>query len=117
MGAANHVLRKYASPDDPQAISSYFRELLDLSGKTAQDQHGILPLLNQLAFHQTEAAFHLIEDSTHTVYVPLPESKALIDQLLEGEKSKHLLRHLGQYSLSIYDQHYHELASLEIFSP
>lgn len=109
MGAANHVLRKYASPDDPQAISSYFRELLDLSGKTAQDQHGILPLLNQLAFHQTEAAFHLIEDSTHTVYVPLPESKALIDQLLEGEKSKHLLRHLGQYSLSIYDQHYHEL--------
>lgn len=111
IGAGNHALRKYASPDDPQAISCYFRELLDLKGKAAQDQHGIMTLLDQLAFRQTEEAFHLIENNTHTVYISLPESKELIDRLLEGEKSRSLLRRLGLYSISIYDQHYRELCN------
>lgn len=109
IGAGNHVLRKYASPDDPQAIRDYFRELLDLRGKAAQDQHGIMELLNQLAFRQTEETFHLIENNTHTVYVSLPESERLIARLLEGERSKGLMRKLSLYSLSIYDQHYQEL--------
>lgn len=96
-------------PDDPQAIRDYFRELLDLRGKAAQDQHGIMELLNQLAFRQTEETFHLIENNTHTVYVSLPESERLIARLLEGERSKGLMRKLSLYSLSIYDQHYQEL--------
>lgn len=61
------------------------------------------------AFRQTEETFHLIENNTHTVYVSLPESERLIARLLEGERSKGLMRKLSLYSLSIYDQHYQEL--------
>ena len=116
-GAGSHVLQRYASPDDRRAIGAYFEELLDLRGKAAQDRHGIMEKLECLAFREVERHFHLIEDATRTVYVPLGEGRALVDRLRAGERSRALLRGLSQYGVSVYEQHYRALCAAGDVSP
>ena len=73
--------------------------------------------LECLAFREVERHFHLIEDATRTVYVPLGEGRALVDRLRAGERSRALLRGLSQYGVSVYEQHYRALCAAGDVSP
>ena len=53
--------------------------------------------------------FHFIDENTRTVYVPVGEGAALVEQLKAGECSKELYRALGRYAVSVYDQHFKAL--------
>lgn len=107
--AAISVLSKH-SPEEPSAITYYFRELLGLVGINAQDEKGILRLLSEGSFKQAAEAFHLIDTSTKAVYIPLERGCELVSRLEGGERSRSLFRELNLYSVNIYPQHYRTLA-------
>ena len=100
-------------PNSPEAIACYFGELLDLKGPAAQDQKNILPLMedrvNKFPFRTVADRFHLIEENTRTVYIPLGDGAELAARLRSGECSRNLFRKLGQYSVNVYQNHFEEL--------
>ena len=108
IGAGRHVMSRYQEIDSRKAVHAYFQELLDLKGEDAQDVHRILPLMQseQFPFRTVAERFHLIENPTVTVYIPLEEGEELIQALRSGQRSRNLFRKLGQYSVSVYEQHF-----------
>ena len=108
--AGRYALDHSDRPDSPEAISLYFRELLDLKGEEAQDAQGILPLMgderDRFPFRTVAERFHLIQEGTRTVYIPWEEGAGAADRLLAGERSRSLFREAGQYGVSVYPDHF-----------
>jgi CRISPR-associated endonuclease/helicase Cas3 len=111
IAAGRTAMEQYADWSSQQAIQCYFQELLDLKGQEAQDQKGILATLQseRFPFRTVSERFHLIETTTHTVYIPDGNGETLVEQLRQGERSRSLFRQLGQYGVSVYEQHFHAL--------
>ena len=80
----------------------------DLKGRDAQDVHGILDLMKSefFPFRTVAERFHLIENPAVTVYIPIGEGAELVEQLRRGARSRALYRRLGQYGVSVYEQHF-----------
>ena len=51
----------------------------------------------------------MIDSPTVTVYIPKEEGAELIERLRSGERSRDLYRRLGQYGVSVYEQHFNAL--------
>lgn len=111
VAAGRQALKRYDQPDSPEAIRYYFQELLDLKGSAVLDQKKILSMMKQefMPFRKVAEKFHLIDSETKTVYIPLGEGEELVQKLRSGESSRELFRALGQYSVSIYPQHFQSL--------
>ena len=109
--AAREVLSRHADPADPAAVHDYFSTLLYLKGKETQDKDGILPLMERelMPFSTVAERFCLIDSPTRTVYIPLGEGAALTERLLAGERSRSLFRRLGQYGVTVYEDHFNAL--------
>lgn len=104
------VTRRFADIAQPQAIHAYFQQLLMFKGREALDQKHILDTLSQFQFADVAENFHLIENNTHTVYIPLDEeSREAIVVLKNGNRNRALMRLLARYSVSIYDAHFRAL--------
>lgn len=106
------TMDRYEDLFSRETIQAYFRELLAVKGKSAQDQKGIMNLMERelFPFRKVEERFRLIENNTKTVYIPLDrEMEDLLDQLRQGYSSRSLFRKLGQYSVNIYDQDFRAL--------
>ncbi len=89
------------------AIHDYFRELLDLKGRAAQDKKGLLPLCEGtfFPFRQVAQEFRLIDTPTRTLYIPHGKGEELVGRLRAGERSRDLFRKLGRYGVSVYEKH------------
>ena len=113
IGAGRDVMARHEDIASPAAIHDYFHQLLDLKGKEAQDKERILPLIQSefFPFRTVAERFHLIDSPTRTVYIPLGEGAALVDQLRAGMSSRQLFRQLGQYGVAIYEKHFAALES------
>lgn len=113
IGAGRLAMDAHEDPASPEAIAHYFKELLNLKGAAAQDRENILPLLRDqgIPFRQVAEKFHLIENNTHTVYIPWGEGETLVWRLQEGEHSRQLFRQLGLYGVSVFDRHFQSLAA------
>lgn len=111
IGAGREAMTRYADIASPEAVHTYFTSLLDLKGTEAQDAQHILPLMQAelFPFRAVSERFHLIDSPTVTVYIPKGEGAGLIEQLRSGERSRNLYRRLGQYGISIYEQHFNAL--------
>ncbi len=98
-------------PDSLEAIQCYFQELLDLKGPEALDQKDILSAMKRdyMPFQKIAERFHLIDNDTKTVYIPLGAGEELIGRLRSGERSRGLFRALGQYGVSVYPPHFEAL--------
>lgn len=119
IAAGQATMDRYEDLFDPDAVSYYFHELLDLKGQNAQDQKNILPRIQERDFpFQTVAErFRIIEQDTRTVYIPLGDGEALVRRLRQGERSRQLFRQLGLYSVSVYSQQFQlldEAGALEL---
>ena len=79
--------------------------------RAAQDKQGILSLMESdfFPFRTVAERFHLIDSPTVTVYVPRGEEAELIARLRGGEHSRDLYRRLGQYGVSVYEDHFKAL--------
>lgn len=114
VGAAREALAGGHEIDAPETMERYFRSLRSLTGD-ALDKQGIIKAFAQgiegceLPFRTVSERFHLINQDTDTVYIPLGEGEKLIERLKAGECSKALYRQLGRYAVSIYEQHFRAL--------
>lgn len=111
IGAGRAVLKRCDQLDSPEAIRYYFQELLSLKGPEALDSKHILAMMERepMPFRKVSGEFHLIDNETKTVYIPLDRGEELVRQLRAGERSRKLFRELGQYSVSIYPHHFQAL--------
>lgn len=113
--AARRTIRRHASFHTPEAVSEYFRFLRDLKGQDALDQHRVLDSFERglngcgLPFEKVAERFRLIDQETHTVYIPLAEAAPLIGQLRSGQFSRNLFRNLGQYGVALYPDQFQKL--------
>ena len=111
VGAGRDAMAHYEDITSPEAVHAYFTRLLDLKGAEAQDVQQILPLMQSelFPFRTVSERFHLIDSPTVTVYIPKDEGAELVERLRSGEHSRNLYRQLGQYGVSIYEQHFNAL--------
>ena len=108
IGAGRMVLEQYDDIASREAIQAYFHTLLELKGAEAQDIYGILPKIRTelFPFQSVAERFHMIGSPTRTVYIPLGAGAELVGRLRAGERSRTLFRQLGQYGVSIYENHF-----------
>ncbi len=113
IAAGKAAISRHADISSQGAIHDYFSDLLDLKGKTAQDKEQILPLMQSefFPFRTVAERFHLIDSPTRTVYIPWGEGAELVAQLLADGGGRKLFRQLGQYGVSVYENHFASLAS------
>lgn len=113
--AARNILRQFSDPASPQAIEAYFTFYRTLKGKASLDAQGVLDAFRNgiqgclFPFAWVAEHFHLIDKSTITLYIPVDQGQALIDQLRAGYSSRSLYRKLGQYAVNIYPDHLQSL--------
>jgi len=105
VAAGREAMKRYDWLDSPEAIRCYFRELLDLKNL---DQKNILEMMKSepMCFRKIAEKFRLIDSETKTVYIPRGKGEMLIRRLREGERGRELFRKLGQYSVSVYPNHF-----------
>ena len=60
-------------------------------------------------FRTIAEEFHLIEQDTRTIYIPMGDGETLVERLRQGERSRQLFRELGQHGVSVYAQHFQKL--------
>ena len=119
--AAREALENKADPDSPEAVERYFRSLFDLRGEQSMDKCGVLDAFRSgiegcaMPFRTVAEGFHLIDNATKTIYVPWGGGAALTERLLAGERSRALYRQAGQYSVSVYEQHFKAMAGALMF--
>ena len=108
IGAGRMVLEQYDDIASRETIQAYFHTLLELKGAEAQDIYGILPKIRTelFPFQSVAERFHMIDSPTRTVYIPLGAGAELVGRLRAGERSRALFRQLGQYGVSIYENHF-----------
>lgn len=109
--ACKNVLHDGSRISDNQTIQNYFQEYLDLLGGEAQDKKRIIEKINSGLFPFAGIAeeFKLIESSMRTIYIPVGRGKDLLEQLSKCGPTKSLLASLGQYGVSVYDNHFLKL--------
>ena len=109
--ATRSVMSRFEDPADPEAVESYFQFFRTLKGSIALDQQGVLDAFYRgidgviFPFASVAEKFHLIENATATIYLPVGEGIALVEQLKQGMVSRSLFRRLGQYAVNIYPDH------------
>ena len=105
IAAAQKILRTYDEISSPEAVRQYFRFYYQIKGDHYFDRKKIL---HQLAsdtrpIRTVAEQFRLIEENTMTVYIPIGEGRRLIEQVRCGNIGKQLMRQLGQYGVSVYE--------------
>lgn len=90
----------------PTAIECYFKHLYQAK-EVILDEKKILEKSNRLSFAQIAKDFHLIEDHTKTVFIPLDEdAEAIANQLRLGVRNRELMRKAAKYSVNVYSGAY-----------
>ena len=114
IGASREALAGDRDPGALETMARYFSSLRDLTG-SAIDKQGVVDTFERgiagcgLPFRTVAEKFHLIDQNTHTVYIPYGEGEKLIGQLQAEGGTKALYRKLGRYAVSVYDQHFQTL--------
>ncbi len=108
IGACREALEGGADPGDPTTVERYFTSLRSLVGENI-DRERIISALSQgvagclLPFEQVAQHFHLIDETTKTVYVPVEAGAAVIEKIQAGTASRADYRAAGRYSVAIYE--------------
>lgn len=103
----------------PEAIAFYFTKLRAALGNSSLDRNQIMAKLScgSLPFRTVAEQFRLIDNNTRTIYIPWQDGAERVARLQAGERSRQLFRELGQYSVSVYEQHYRQLDMAGVLEP
>ena len=108
--AAQEALENSADPAAPETVEHYFKALRSLVGENMDKSDVIKTTRENLLPMETVAKnFHLIDQETFTVYIPLGEGEAICRPLLNGQSNREDYRRAGQYSVGIYDRDFQNL--------
>ena len=109
--AAREALCGNKDPGDPETIQRYFVALRSLVGGN-MDKSGVVKKMREgisgcmFPFKQVSEAFHMIDQVTSTIYVPVGDGVECIRSLIEGTATRETYRKAGQYGVSVYQDHY-----------
>lgn len=122
IGAAREALLCGTELSDPQTVTRYFTAYRSLSGDKL-DKYGVISAFEKgiagclFPFETIAGQFHLIDNATKVVYIPIGDGMELTKRIKSGEHSRALYRRAGQYCVNVYDQHYRELLSAGDIEP
>lgn len=113
ISALRQTLRCYEDPAAPEAIAFYFKQYREILGRENLDQKKIMDAFTAgkgingdcFPFATVAREFHLIENETQTVYIPVGEAELWIEEMEKGKVSRELMRKLGQYAVNVYPNH------------
>jgi CRISPR-associated endonuclease/helicase Cas3 len=103
--------KKYEDVADQRAVEFYFQYYRELLGRENLDQKEIIKSIENgwdgscFPFASVAGRFHLIENDTATIYIPVGEGEELIEAFVTGIQDRDGFRKLGQYSVNIYPEH------------
>ena len=108
--AAHEALRQGGNPGEPETMTRYFISLRSWVGEN-MDNSNTVKLLQEalLPFRTVAEGFHLIDQETNTVYIPLGAGEELCRPIQEKRGNREDYRRAGQYSVGIYQQHFQNL--------
>ena len=114
IGAAKEALIGTRDPGNPETIHHYFMAWRSLIGDQMDRSRAVEHLRNGIRgcifpFETVAKEFHFIDNTTCTVYVPTGESESLCKKIEEGTANREDYRLAGQYSVSVYEQHFQAL--------
>ena len=91
-------------------MERYFTALRSLIGEN-MDKSNTVKLLQEmlLPFRTVAENFHLIDQETYTVYIPLGDGTEICRPIQEKRGNREDYRRAGQYSVGIYQQHFQNL--------
>ena len=112
--AAQEALKEDRNPGDPETMQQYFTALRSLIGDQTDKTNTVKALREGIhgclfPFETVAKNFHLIDQATCTVYIPIGEGAAVCQPLLDNTAKREDYRRAGQFSVSIYEQHYRNL--------
>lgn len=109
VAALRRTMAQHADIASPEAIHTYFNELMFIRGRLFLDQQDIMRLSGGPMFRQIEAAFRLIDSQTIPVYLSVTEDQAELADLRQGLATRTTLRRLGRFAVHVYPQHFDRL--------
>ena len=62
-----------------------------------------------MPFDSVAQGFHMIDNNTKTVYIPLEEGAAIAEKLKSGFATREVYRKAGRYGVNAYDIQYRRL--------
>ena len=120
--AAADALQDGRSPGSPDTMQQYFSSLRRYIGESTDESGAVKALRNGISgclfpFKTVAESFHLINQASCTVYIPLNEGAPLCKKLLSGRASKQDYRRAGQYGVNVFEHHYRALLSAGDITP
>lgn len=97
------IRKKYNAEEmtEPSAIRTYFENWYQ-SNEGNLDYREIEKLAQSLSFAEIGKRFHLINDSTKSVFIPFDEkARNIKEQLMMGNRSRQLMRAAGAYMINV----------------
>lgn len=108
--AAQEALKQGGSPGTPETMTRYFTALRSFIGESMDKSETVKHLQEMLLPFQTVAEnFHLIDQQTYTVYVPLEDGAEICRPVQEKTANREDYRRAGQYSVGIYREQFQNL--------
>ncbi|MCI6908138.1 MAG: CRISPR-associated helicase Cas3' [Clostridiales bacterium] len=112
--AAQEALQGNRDPGDPETMERYFTALRSLTGSRTDKSHTVEHLRNGfqgciLPFETVARDFHLIDEGTCTVYIPLGGGVGACAPLIDGTAGREDYRRAGLYGVNVYTQHFRAL--------
>ena len=110
------LVGKGGAPDDPETITRYF-SILRTHMRDQTDKQEVVKALREglsgclLPFETVAHRFHLIDQASCTIYIPIGEGESLCQKLLDKTANREDYRRAGQFSVSVYEQYYRALAA------
>lgn len=116
IGAAREVLQDTSCVDDAETIRKYFTVWRSLVGDNLDKSNVVKHLKDgisgcMLPFKTVAEDFHMIDQSTRTVYIPIDEGGDVCQRIACGTANRKDYRQAGQYSVNLYEQHFRALAA------
>lgn len=116
LGATRETLAGGGDPGDADTIRRYFTAWRSLIGNSTDKSETVKNLSKgisgcRLPFKTVAESFHLIDDNSKTVYIPLGEGENLCRKIIDGCADRADCRRAGQYGVNVYEQHYKALVS------
>ena len=99
--AFQYAIHAHPELEHPDTIQIYFYQLYYRKGEFDRENIIKMARSKDLPFREIENKFHLIDETSKTVYIPLEEGAKLVERLRSGEVSRSLFRQLGRYGVPV----------------